>query len=591
MLLMMMVIWNCHLHPNHNHYYYYYYCYHHHYHNLNITKLLFSVLYYIWPLSSTNSSTSVHHLSNRFITPTTTSAIAISDKRSKYPSTKTKTSLSSSGLRKSCSLSFWTLMMTLVMMMMSLLLLIYLPIVLSQPLSLSSLLLSSRSPSSTSSILIATTTTVTPNTVIQKLDKNDQSSFSSSFFSVSSASYFHLYNHLCNQSLNIYNNRLHHFHFLHSRDSPSHIRSPSPAHNNTRRLRTTQYGDTTYNNNSNNKDVLRQQTFMDHSIIMTNDSRKKRSSFLFGRKRANKAVSSSSSLPGLININNNSNTILVPTTHYFLESWNANPNYWIPDRYHENTVCLLAMFSGIIRVRPANATYRGATFKVSPEDSLGRRANCERNSRNMFWKFSQFDERKLNLNFGDDDDDEEEEDEEDEEEEKKKDKEDEERKRKVEVEVIREVGVDDDGDLKMKLKEDENLPTLMATPVTDSSSTAITFSSFSFSSPNIKSKSKSKKQKSKPRLVLVERSNRMLSAGFHVVGSVIEFHIAYIECLQQADKNVFTNRYRIYEDARCVNLSVSFDLGTFGDRYAYECNYIWGMYLETTSTIITSTYY
>ncbi|KAJ6216057.1 hypothetical protein RDWZM_010557 [Blomia tropicalis] len=73
---------------------------------------------------------------------------------------------------------------------------------------------------------------------------------------------------------------------------------------------------------------------------------------------------------------------------------------------------------------------------------------------------------------------------------------------------------------------------------------------------------------------IMKMCKRMLSAGFHVVGSGIEFHIAYIECLQQADKNILTDRYRVYGNGVCVNLSVSFEIGSFGDRLAYECNYI-----------------
>ena len=77
---------------------------------------------------------------------------------------------------------------------------------------------------------------------------------------------------------------------------------------------------------------------------------------------------------------------------------------------------------------------------------------------------------------------------------------------------------------------------------------------------------------------MIERSNRLLSAGFHVVGSVIEFHVAYIECLQIIDKDSINNRYQMRDNDICTNLSVSFDLGTFGNPQSYECNHIWSKY-------------
>src|SRR5699024_969810 len=114
--------------------------------------------------------------------------------------------------------------------------------------------------------------------------------------------------------------------------------------------------------------------------------RRQRRSSLFGRKRPLVYAN----YPGSKSSGNHTG----PPPHY-LESWPANPNYWITDRYHENVVCLLAQFSGIVRIRPSNSSFRGGTFSVSPEESLGRRANCERSSRNMFWKFSQADEREV----------------------------------------------------------------------------------------------------------------------------------------------------------------------------------------------------
>lgn len=175
-------------------------------------------------------------------------------------------------------------------------------------------------------------------------------------------------------------------------------------------------------------------------------------SILFGRKRTQNGHPSGRSLAG-----NHTG----PPPHY-LEQTAANPNYWIPDRYHENAVCLLASFSGIVRIRPSNSSFRGGTFRVSPEDSLGRRSNCERSSRNMFWKFSQYDEK----------------------------------------EVVNEE--EDDYDINL---DDETPPPKKADlPAVVGSS------------------SRSKSSSKSSRMVQVERSNRLLSAGFHVVGSVIEFH-------------------------------------------------------------------
>lgn len=245
------------------------------------------------------------------------------------------------------------------------------------------------------------------------------------------------------------------------------------------------------------------------------DSRRHKRSSLFGRKRQN-----SGHYLGPLAKGNQTG----PPPNY-LEQWTANPNYWIPDRYHENAVCLLATFSGIVRIRPANSTFRGGSFSISPEESLGRRANCERNSRNMFWKFSQSDER--------------------------------------------EVANEDDDEYDVNLDGEESPPP----PKKETSR----------GSTSMRGKSSSSSRSG--RVVLVERSNRLLSAGFHVVGSVIEFHVAYIECLQQADKNLVNGRYRIYGDGVCVNLSVSFDMGSFGDRFAYECNYIWGMSVYTSHLI------
>ena len=244
---------------------------------------------------------------------------------------------------------------------------------------------------------------------------------------------------------------------------------------------------------------------------------------LFGHKRTNMNIHHGLYKP----IQNNS------LLQHYLESTSANPNYWIADRYHDNVVCLLATFSGIVRVRPANGTFRGGSFLISPQDSLGRRANCERNSRNIFWKFSQHDEREIVPEDDDDDDDE------------------------------------------------------------SASSTVVGSPKPSDNEHVSDGRSNKSSRKRLPKLVIVERSNRLLSAGFHVVGSVIEFHIAYIECLQKATKNTHTKRYKILEDSVCTNLSVSFDLGSFGDRLAYECSHIWSKYLLTRviTALLTTIYY
>lgn len=242
----------------------------------------------------------------------------------------------------------------------------------------------------------------------------------------------------------------------------------------------------------------------------------------------------------------------------FLEPIAANPNYWIPDRYHENYVCLLVKFSGTVRVRPANTTFHGGTFHVSPEDSLGRRANCERNSRNTFWKFSQYDEKEYLIN-----------------------------------ENGEEVTELDDGDeLEDDNSSDRMNPDTMisfddlydskmggngnsATNVTSTTERSTRRRNPSAPLPGATIPGGKPRRKPKVKLSLVRRSNRLLSAGFHVVGSVIEFHIAYIECLQSADKNLETNRYHIRNDGVCANLSVSFDVGSFGDKPGFECNYFW----------------
>ncbi|KAI2800839.1 hypothetical protein BLOT_012411 [Blomia tropicalis] len=142
------------------------------------------------------------------------------------------------------------------------------------------------------------------------------------------------------------------------------------------------------------------QTITFETIDRWRRRRTKRSSYILGRRRT----------PTYYSNKYGHNT----TNPHFLEPWQANPNYWIPDRYHENVVCLLAQFSGIVRVRPSNTTFRGGTFM----------------------------------------------------------------------------------------------------------------------------------------------------------------------CLQQADKNILTDRYRVYGNGVCVNLSVSFEIGSFGDRLAYECNYIWSKSLR-----------
>ncbi|KAH7644990.1 hypothetical protein HUG17_0528 [Dermatophagoides farinae] len=153
--------------------------------------------------------------------------------------------------------------------------------------------------------------------------------------------------------------------------------------------------------------------------------RNKRNS-LFGRKRSNIING------GFLGKNIFNNSIW----QHYLEPWTANPNYWIADRFHDNAVCLLAAFAGTIHVRPANSTFHGGTFIVSPEESLGRRANCERNS-------------------------------------------------------------------------------------------------------------------------------------------------PYIECLQTIDKElVNNNRFQMRDNDVCTNLSVSFDLGTFGNPQSYECNHIWSKTLR-----------
>lgn len=269
--------------------------------------------------------------------------------------------------------------------------------------------------------------------------------------------------------------------------------------------------ETTLSSSSPSVDIAKYLQTEKHFLIGKVSRRHKRSG-LFGRKRQNTGGH-------LLGVPLGKANHTGPPPNY-LEQWTANPNYWIPDRYHENAVCLLATFSGIVRIRPANSTFRGGSFSISPEESLGRRANCERNSRNMFWKFSQSDER--------------------------------------------EVANDDDDEYDVNLDGEESPPATKK-ETSHGSSTRGRSSSSSSSSRTA-------------RVVLVERSNRLLSAGFHVVGSVIEFHVAYIECLQQADKNVINGRYRVYGDGVCVNLSVSFDMGSFGDRFAYECNYIWGMF-------------
>ena len=255
------------------------------------------------------------------------------------------------------------------------------------------------------------------------------------------------------------------------------------------------------------------QTITFETIDRWRRRRTKRSSYILGRRRT----------PTYYSNKYGHNT----TNPHFLEPWQANPNYWIPDRYHENVVCLLAQFSGIVRVRPSNTTFRGGTFMVSPEDSLGRRSNCERNSRNIFWKFSQVDDRLVNNDDDNDDDD------------------------------------DDDDNNDDDNNNDNNNVMEKGDETNSRSKGSITTSTMSTTN------------RRRSRLVMVERSKRMLSAGFHVVGSGIEFHIAYIECLQQADKNILTDRYRVYGNGVCVNLSVSFEIGSFGDRLAYECNYIW----------------
>lgn len=246
----------------------------------------------------------------------------------------------------------------------------------------------------------------------------------------------------------------------------------------------------------------------------------------------------------------------------FLEPWPANPNYWIPDRYHENYVCLLVQFSGTVRVRPANTTFHGGTFHVSPEDSLGRRANCERNSRNTFWKFSQYDEKEYLINEN--------------------------------GEEI--TDVDDGDELDDDNSSDRMNPDTMISfddlydskmggggggggdgAVNVTTTTERSTRRRGPSAPSAGSSPGGGKPRRKPKvkLSLVRRSNRLLSAGFHVVGTVIEFHIAYIECLQSADKNLETNRYHIRNDGVCANLSVSFDVGSFGDKPGFECNYFW----------------
>ena len=255
-------------------------------------------------------------------------------------------------------------------------------------------------------------------------------------------------------------------------------------------------------------------------VLASGSSQRHKRSSLFGRKRQNSGHISGLGMGG---INSKGNHSHGPPPNY-LEPWTANPNYWIPDRYHENAVCLLATFAGIVRIRPSNSTFRGGTFSISPEESLGRRANCERNSRNMFWKFSQSDEREV-------------------------------------------ANEDDEEEYDVNLEAGDEAAAAAAVVAAARKDTPRGRSSSSSSSS---SSSRS------ARVVLVERSNRLLSAGFHVVGSVIEFHVAYIECLQQADKNVLNGRYRVYGDGVCVNLSVSFDMGSFGDRFAYECNHIWG---------------
>lgn len=203
------------------------------------------------------------------------------------------------------------------------------------------------------------------------------------------------------------------------------------------------------------------------------------------------------------------------------ESAAANPNYWIPDRYHGNAVCLLAAFAGTVRVRPSNSSFRGGVFHVSPEASLGRRANCERHSRHIFWKFSQHDERLLEPDTPDED------------------------------------------------EEEEQLG-----PVGENAG-------------NSTGPGTARAIRRPVKLVSIEIATRQLSVGFHVVAQLIEFHVAYIECLQPAEKNPATERFRVHSEPRCVNLSVSFDLGSFGDRAGFECSHIWGRFISTDHSLTT----
>lgn len=256
-------------------------------------------------------------------------------------------------------------------------------------------------------------------------------------------------------------------------------------------------------------------------------------------------------------------------TQQFVEAEQANPNYWINDRYHEGYVCLLAQFMATIRIRPANTTFQGGLFHVSPEDSLGRRANCERNSRNMFWKFAQHSERIVGGDDGDSDDDssgdgnDDGESSEDDQEVEEGDDEFEEiqkgtRSKSPPKRANFMVGVPDD-----------LLPKSMLKSTRKSSRSQGKF--------NVNPRPSSSKLPSGPKVITIHKTNKLLSVGFHVVGSVIEFHVAYIECLQVADKNLDTGRFYVHPGgAACTNLSVSFDLGSFGDRMGYECNYMLG---------------
>nr|XP_046919131.1 uncharacterized protein LOC124499288 [Dermatophagoides farinae] len=338
--------------------------------------------------------------------------------------------------------------------------------------------------------------------------------------------------------------------------------------------------------------------------------RNKRNS-LFGRKRSNIING------GFLGKNIFNNSIW----QHYLEPWTANPNYWIADRFHDNAVCLLAAFAGTIHVRPANSTFHGGTFIVSPEESLGRRANCERNSRNIFWKFSQHDEKEIvfesEINDKNDDDSDVDDDDgadiidddfaDDDDNadnfinlasssasaegfDDNHDKQQQQKPQSLSVDligsdymgqVIRNDNDNDDDDDDDVDVDDDNLKSSDFNINGRQTKQNLRLSSKTMlpsSSSPLLSASATEALSSR---TMIERSNRLLSAGFHVVGSVIEFHVAYIECLQTIDKElVNNNRFQMRDNDVCTNLSVSFDLGTFGNPQSYECNHIWSKTLR-----------